>query len=378
MRIVLLAVTLHRGGAERQLRVLAGALAGRGHRVTVVTYFPEGDHREALARDGRVELRTLHPRRARGKVGVLLQLLRAPSRLRAVIRDVGPDVVYSWLEIANLGAGRALGGEGDPPVVWGGRNTGGRESLPVRMARRLGARRSPRIPLMICNSEAGRLAHEALGFRPARMAVVPNGIDTELFRPDRAAGAELRRAWLEGATGPLVGVVGRLDPMKDHGTFLAAAADLATTLPEARFVLVGGGPRDAALRDEAADRGVADRVVFAGEMEGMVAVHNALDLLVLSSAWGEGFSNVLGEALACGVPSVVTDVGDAASIVGDPERVVPAGDAGALAKAMAAALEAPGPPREDLRRRVVEAFGVEAMVDATEKLLREAAGRGVG
>ncbi len=380
MRILFVASHLRNGGAEGQLRVLATGLAARGHDVHLAAIFPEGVHWEGLRSEDRVGLLAIHPVRAATRRGVLLQLLRAPGRLRALVAGLRPDVVHSYLEIPNLVASRALGRAGDPPLVWGGRNAGGRESAQVRWARALGARRSPGIPLMICNSEAGRRAHAAMGYRPRRLEVVPNGIDTDRLRPLRETGAELRRVWCDGGDGPLVGVVGRLVPVKDHGTFLAMAARLVADRPAVRFVIVGDGPLAPALKARARDLGLADRVIFAGEMADMPAVYNALDLVVLTSAWGEGFPNVLGEALAVGVPCVSTDVGDAVRILDDAERIAPAGDADTLAAAVAATLDEPGPPRADLRAQVVERFGVETMVAATEELLRSVAapGKAVG
>lgn len=157
------------------------------------------------------------------------------------------------------------------------------------------------------------------------MVVIPNGIDTERFHTDAEAGRQLRHAWGVEDDEILIGLVGRLDPMKDHPTFLHAAALLAQEVPAVRFVCVGSG--SAAYQRElqalAAELDLADRVIWAGPASDMRAVYGALQIATSASAYGEGFANVLGEAMACGVPCVTTDVGDSARIVADTGAVVP-------------------------------------------------------
>ena len=150
------------------------------------------------------------------------------------------------------------------------------------------------------------------------MAVIPNGIDTSRFREMPGSGARLRALWGVRDDQILIGLVGRLDYMKDHPTFLRAAAKLTHHNDSVRFVCVGGGPISyaAQLKDLSSELGLHDRIVWAGDQDDMPSVYSALDLLVSSSS-GEGFSNVIGEAMACGVPCVVTDVGDSALIVGE-------------------------------------------------------------
>jgi glycosyltransferase involved in cell wall biosynthesis len=119
--------------------------------------------------------------------------------------------------------------------------------------------------------------------------------------------------------------------------------------------------------------GIADRVVWAGARPDMPAVYNALDLLVSSSAFGEGTPNVVAEAMACGIPCVVTDVGDSAAVVGDPQCIVPPGDAPALARAMLQRLDdldRGAVAREALRQRIVTRFSMEALIDRTEAALQ--------
>ena len=156
--------------------------------------------------------------------------------------------------------------------------------------------------------------------------------------------------------------------LKDHGTFIEAAARLAIERPDVHFVCVGGGPdaRASELRDQANRRGLGGRLRWIGERPDIQRVYPALDLLV-SSSTAEGFSNVIGEAMACGVPCVVTDVGDSARIVGQTGVVVPPRDSTALTQGMTLALSSASSGQVP-RSRVVEQFALGRAVAAYERL----------
>ena len=184
---------------------------------------------------------------------------------------------------------------------------------------------SRRADLAIANARAVRADAVTRGLPPDRIAVIPNGIDIEAMRPDPAAGHAQRRTWGISADAFVIGCVARLDPMKDHANLLTAAASFARQHGDARFVLVGAGApeyRDE-LRTLAQSLGVEERVVWAGELGDVRAAYSAFDIATLSSAFGEGFPNVVGEAMACGVPVVATDIGDVRSIVAEFGEVVP-------------------------------------------------------
>ena len=187
--------------------------------------------------------------------------------------------------------------------------------------------------LVLCNSNAGRVAHERLGYRPPRWLVIPNGLDVDRFapRPDERATVRSELGLEEASF--VVGMCARVDPMKDHDNFVKAAAMFVETAPEARFALIGAGTNEqgSALDRAIRESGIAERFVRLGLRQDLCRLHAALDIATLSSAFGEGFPNVLAEAMACGVPCVATDVGDSASIVGDTGLIVPPHDATALA-----------------------------------------------
>jgi len=242
----------------------------------------------------------------------------------------------------------------------------------ARVTFKLGCLLSVAVDRIIVNSQAGMRHHRQCGYPANMMTWIPNGIDTQRFHPDRSAGQSLRAAWNVADDMLLIGIVGRLDPMKDHETFLAAAARLATARDDVTFVCVGDGP--AGYRQSLQERGVAlglgERLVWAGASGDMPSVFNALDLVTSSSAFGEGFSNSIGEAMACGVPCVVTDAGDSALIVGDEGAVVPPADPERMAQAWATALDGrESEATRRLRARIVETFSVKNLVARTEDLL---------
>jgi glycosyltransferase involved in cell wall biosynthesis len=176
----------------------------------------------------------------------------------------------------------------------------------------------------------------------------------------------------------LIGIVARIDPMKDHDTFLRAAAVLATTA-SSRFVVVGTGHQDDLrhLGATASRLGIDTQVVWAGAREDMSAVYSAIDIVTSSSAFGEGFSNSLAEAMACETICVATDVGDSRSVLADTGEVVPPRDPGALATAWGKILAMTPQARRELgfraRVRIMTHFTVDILARRTEEALRSVA-----
>ncbi len=366
MKVVFLIRSLEYGGAERQLVMLARGCRARGLATTVVVFYP-GGVLEGELRAEAVPVRSLDKR---GRWEVARFLLR----LGRMLREERPDILHGYLEVSNLLTVLFKPLLPRTKAVWGIRASNvdlRRYGWVSRLNFRLQRLLSRYADLLIVNSKAGLSYHVARGFPGEKMVVVPNGIDTGRFRRDHEGRRRVREAWRVGDDEDLIGLVGRFDPMKDHRTFLQAAALLAKARDTVRFVCVGDGP--ARYREElralGEELGLARRVIWAGARTDMPAVYSALDILSLSSAYGEGFPNVVGEAMACGVPCVVTDVGDAAWIVGDTGVVVPSGDPRALAEGWGRVLGASRHHRSALgqqaRARIVREFGLEAFVQRT-------------
>jgi glycosyltransferase involved in cell wall biosynthesis len=286
-------------------------------------------------------------------------------------------VVYGYQSVANelsLLIGRLVGAK----VVWGIRASN------VDLAQydwlrgvmfRLGAYLSRFADLIIVNSESGARHYSSRGYASNRMVVVPNGIDTQHFSPDPEAGESLRREWGVSPEAPLVGIVARLDPMKGHRNFLCAAALIRAARPDVRFVCVGDGVPEYRRRliDFSRELGLESVVQWPGTERRITAVMSAIDVLCSSSVFGEGFSNVVGEAMACGTPCVVTDVGDSAAIVGATGAVVPPCSPEGLAAALLSFLNRDCHDRQEqgrsARRRIEERFSVAALFENTRAAL---------
>jgi len=358
--------SLGHGGAERQLTTLAKELHARGIPVHVAQFYEQGDFGREL-RDAGVPLVSL------GKGG-RWDVLSFLGRLRGLIAELRPAVVHSYLVEPNWLTTLLKPTLPGVAFVWGVRASdmefdryGRVAQLSFAASRGL----SRFADLIIANSQAGARFHVAQGYPADRMRVVPNGIDTEYFRPRPGARAALRSALSLPDDGPLVGIVGRLDPMKDHGTFLTAASSVHGKRAEVQFICIGRGDPTTVtnLRRTADSLGVGHRVHWRDQWPDLPSLYSGLDLLVSSSSFGEGFPNVVAEAMACGTACVVTDVGDSAYVVGETGAVVPRRDPGAMAAAIIRALEPGGTPPEASRERIVAHFGIDALVRRTLEVL---------
>lgn len=375
MNILFLARALGPGGAERQMALLAAGLQRRGHDVTVATFYPGGNFRAVVTEAGALHI-SLDKRGRWEVIGFL-------ARLRRLLKERRPQIVYSFLPPANILAALVARAAGRPRVVWGIR-VSDMDLGPYDWVQKLAywneARLSPSADLLVFNSESGIEGARRRGLATERAVVIANGIDTKAFAPDATARRRLRDAWGVRENETVIGMIGRFDPMKDHATFLRAAGRLALSRPDLRLVLAGvgtaaGNPR---LDDLLRSTGCAARTILLGERPDMPAVMAALDILCLSSAFGEGFPNVLGEAMAAGVPCVATDVGDARHVVGETGEIVPPGDAEALARAMDRLLDrlarSPDAVRGAARDRIVARFSLDRMVDRSESALAQLLG----
>jgi len=190
-------------------------------------------------------------------------------------------------------------------------------------------------------SESAGALHAAVGYAADKIVFIPNGFDLEAFRPDPAARGAVRRELGIPDAAPLIGLVGRFDPQKDHAMFLQAAAHLGGLRPDANFLLCGDHVdwANPELAAEIALAGIRDRCYLLGRRSDMPRIQASLDIATSSSAYGKAFSNAIGEAIAAGIPCVVTDVGDSAAIVAPTGRVVPTRDPGALARTWQSLLE---------------------------------------
>ena len=377
LRVMHVITGLGQGGAESVLlRLATYPEAAVEH--TVVSLTDEGIYGERLRAAG-VAVHALGMKRGRVSLGGFLAL-------RALIARTRPDAVQTWMYHADLIGGLAARLAGVRAIAWGIRNSGEhleRSSRSARLVLRACALLSGWVPrAIVCAAQKAAERHADKGYRRDRLVVVSNGYDLSRYTPDEAARARVRAQGGLADDAPVIGCVARWDPLKDHANLLRAIAALVRDGRDGglRCVLIGRGmaadnPELGALIDRL---GLRERLVLAGPSDDVPAAMNGLDLHVLSSC-AEGFPNVVAEAMACGVYCVVTDVGDAAYIVGDTGVVVPPEQSEALARGIETALRevaARGRERagQPARARVLERFDLARMVQSYIAVWRRISG----
>jgi glycosyltransferase involved in cell wall biosynthesis len=365
IRIAFLIRSLSRGGAERQLVTLVKALDKDRFGVTVITFY-SGGHFEKELTDSNIHLVSL-------RKGGRWDLIRFLWHLVGELKKLRPAILHSYLVEPNLVAVLLKPLFRSMKVVWGIRASNMElENYDwfARLNFRLQRSTSRFADLIIANSEAGREYHVARGFPAQRCIVIHGGVDLDRFKSDREAGNRIRAAWGIPDGTSLIGLVARPDPIKDHSTFIKAAALLSDMRTDVHFVCIGTGPEERATSLRGLDTlEIANRIIWAGARDDMPAVYNALDI-VCSSSCGEGFPNAIAEAMACGVLPVVTDVGDSALLVSDAGIVVPARDPIALAEGLQRGLTQVDSARTpDTRARIAANFSLAQLVSRVETAL---------
>lgn len=348
------------GGAETALYRLIRSSHGGQFRHAVVSLTPGGTVATML-RTLDVDVTTFDFRTAplSGFFGLL-----------ALIRRRRPAIVQTWLYHADMVGGIAARLAGGRNVVWGIRTTDlttGDAKLTVAV-KKLCAYLSRRVPsAIVCVAEAARRAHVNTGYDGSRMVVIPNGFDLEQLVVAPTQAAALREECGVPPAAIVIGTLGRFNASKDQENFVRAAGVLAQRDGRLRFLMIGRGvDRDNLELAHWIDAtGHAESFVLLGERADVPVCLAAMDIFCLSSR-AEGFPNVVGEAMAVGLPCVVTDVGDAALLVGDAGVVVPKEDSAALAAGMAKLLDM-GEARRHLETRAKERIRTEFSLERTRE-----------
>lgn len=356
-RLCLIITGLAMGGAEAMLHKLLQGIDRTRFTPEVISLTTLGEFGPRLQSMG-IPVLALGMRPGRPDAGRFVGLVRH-------LRQSAPDVVHTWMYHADLLGGLAARLAGVRALTWGVHHSNlapelnKRTTLLVVKACALASRSLPR-KILSCSERATQV-HVAAGYCADKMVLISNGFDLTRFVPNGAARLSVR-AELGLAPGtPLVGVVARYDPQKNHLGFVQAAAAVLTVLPQCHFVLVGQGVdhTNPALAKAIALVGLQEHIHLLGRRDDVPRLMAALDVLA-SPSHGEAFPNVLGEAMACGVPCVVTAVGDSAEIVGDTGLVVAAGDMDGMARELVALLNTPAEQRMALgsraRARVQERY----------------------
>lgn len=373
LKIVHLITGLDTGGAETNLQRLTAAM-DRTQFENVVISLTEQGPLSAVIRSQGIKVEAIRMSRS----------LPSPTsfwRLYRLLQVERPNILHTWLYHADffgLLAGRLAR---VPSIVWNIRcsNMGKEYNHGINGALlRMLVWLSKFPDAIVANSHAGLKEHTSIGYDSRHWTVLENGFDLDVFKPDVNAPAKLRDELDLPAETFLIGLVARYDPMKDHKGFLKAAANLRLTNPEVHFVLAGGGIDSAnkTLNTLIDQLEIRDRIHLLGRRNDVPELTAGLDIATCCSL-GEGFPNIVGEAMACAVPCVVTDVGDAARIVGPSGIIVPAGDPTALTDAWRKMIDIGKSGRVDLGQealaRIKLNYSLVHCVDRYQKFYEEIA-----
>jgi len=371
MKILFLIRSFEIGGAERQMALLASALKNQGHNIMILSYYPGGAITKELLDKG-LEVVSLGKKSRWDVIGFLCNFIRK-------VRDHRPQILYSFMTTSNLLSLLPSIFMPNLKIIWGIRASNmdlDQYDKLSKMTFWLEKKLSFFPNRIIANSDAGKTYITKMGFSDEKIAVIANGIDTERFFSDDAKRKKMRDVWQVKENEILIGMVARIDPMKDYATFFKMAAILSQKKKNFRFLAMGSsngsGNKEyqVTLKLLLNELNLQDTLLWVEEQLEVTEVYNALDIFCLSSAFGEGFSNVLAEAMACGIPCVATEVGDAGKIVGELGAIVPIKDPEKMAKACLSLLEKEI-NKTSLRQRILDHFSVATMVNSTERILNE-------
>ncbi len=370
MRILHIISSLHTGGAEAMLYKLAREMDREQFTFAVVSLWDEGrfgPHLEALG----IPVTCLHLDRWSNRVSAL-------PVLRRIVRDFDPDCVQGWMYHGNLAASLATYGNGRKRRLgWNMRHSLerlGDEKPTTQLVIRAGAKLSRWTDVVLYNSRTAMRQHEALGFAEKKSQFIANGFLVDEFCPDSRLREQTRRELGIPQSAEVVSLIQRWHPMKDHLGFLEAVAKVRR--PGLQVILAGREVdlKNATLVQAIQTLDLESRVHLLGERQDIVELCNATDVLCTSSFRGEGFPNIIGEAMACGVPCVVTDVGDSGFVIGETGQVVPPRDSEAMAEAIDAQLNVLMERRSEIQKRcrgrIADEFALEKIVSQYAALYR--------
>jgi glycosyltransferase involved in cell wall biosynthesis len=374
IKVMHVITTLGPAGAENMLCGIASAMDGTRFQNEVVSLTGILDLAERMHTIG-VRVRTL--RMEKSVPNPLLVM-----RLAQWIRESRPDVIHTWMYHANLVGALAARLTGNVPVVWGIHHSVLDPRVDKRrtmFVNRACALLSGRLParIVFCSQAAVRI-HKKLGYDTQKLEVIPNGFDLEQIKPDPAARASVRDELGVPEDALLIGMAARFHPYKDHRNFLRAAGQLHRKQPEVQFLLCGMNVdwQNAQLAAWIEEEGLLGCVHLLGARRDMSRLFSAMDISTTSSL-SEAFPIAIGEAMACGTPCVVTDVGDSALIVGDTGEVVAPSNPQALAQAWGRLIEAGPEMRRRLgmagRSRIQQHFALPSIVERYQAVYSELA-----
>jgi glycosyltransferase involved in cell wall biosynthesis len=369
LRVLHLITELNTGGAEIMLFKLLSCMDAKKIAPLVVSLSGDGPVGKQIRELG-IDVRFLGFRPGRFSLSGFFDLC-------GTIRRFKPDIIQTWLYHADFIGTLAALITKKKGLFWNIRCSNmelhhyGRSS---RWVSRACIFLSKYPDAVIYNSSNAFSFHQRIGYQRNSHYIIPNGFDTKIFRPDSEIRRRYRQKYHISPGQPVLGLIARFDPMKDHISFFQAAALVKKALPDIRLILCGNKIdwENHELVKMIQDSQLKENTLLLGLQHDMRGIMNMLDIAVSASAYGEGFSNAVGEAMACGVPCVVTDVGDSARIVGDTGKIVPPGSPEKLSEAILEIVQLPRSEFDRLKRRcrarIVEKYTIDRIAAQYERL----------
>ena len=370
MKIVYLSTGLNMGGAEVMLYNLLANLDRDRFEPTVISLINQGIFGKKIEQLG-ISVHSVGMLQGKPSIKSIQNLLK-------LLQQIQPDLIQGWMYHGNLAAQLAnFFRVRKTPILWSihhSLHSISKEKPLTQAIIRFGSWTSKYVSQVAYVSEKSQNQHQKIGYAKDNGCLIPNGFDTSQFQPNPQARQKFRRELNISDDIFLIGSLARYHPMKDHANFFRAAKVLLSKFPETRFVAIGTNVdyENKTLTDLIAELEIVDKVYLLGQRLDIPQITPALDILTSSSAFGEAFPLVLGEAMSCEVTCVVTDIGDSAWIVGDTGKVVPPKNSKALAQAWQETIELEPEVRRQLgqaaRNRIVEKFSLDTIVKQYENL----------
>ena len=371
---------LFTGGAEMMLYHLLSKTDRQKFDPIVISLMNKGTLGDRI-QDLQVPLYTLELDMGKPSLTVIPKLLR-------LVREIKPNLIQGWMYHGNLAAQCAsFFSRGEIPIIWGIHHSINSLALEKKLTQlliRIGAVTASNTKQIIYVSSQSKLQHEKIGYPVDKSQVIPNGFDTNLFQPSESARQSLRSEFNLATDSIVIGSIARYHPMKDHANFLQAANLLLTDISnkyDIHFVLIGTqiDRHNQTLAKIIQTLGINSRIHLLGERQDIAKLISGFDIMTSASAYGEAFSLVIGEAMACAVPCVVTDVGDSAWMVGDTGKIVPPKDSEALAKAWQELIVLNSEEKQVLgtnaRAKIQQLFSLPTIVSQYEDLYKQIVGK---
>lgn len=361
---------LHTGGAERMLYNLLSRINRDIFSPIVISLMDHGRFGDLIESLG-IPVYSIGMKQGIPTPAKLLRLFQT-------IHCLKPDLIQGWMYHGNLAAfvtGLFLSPK--VPIFWSihfSISSLNAEKLMTQVIIRVSTIISHFVSQNIFVSKNSKIQHEQIGYSSTNSCVIPNATDTLVFKPSQEGRLKVRRELGLTAETILIGIFARYHPMKDYPNFLKAAKLLYQEFPQVHFLMVGShiDQNNRNLQNLIRELGIVSQVHLLGERQDIPYLACGLDIFCLSSAYGEAFPLVIGEAMSCGVPCVVTDVGDSAWVVGDTGKVVPPQNPQLLANAFKELIDLGYEGRKIFgkaaRERVINFFSIDSVVDQYENL----------